>query len=80
MGAEAALDMWLEIGAKYNNSIVQWREWSEKHEPRKPIFGQPPYEKNWTCPNCKCYGDIQPSTYIKYCPECGQRIDWEVRE
>ena len=31
----------------------------------------------WICPSCGRYYEIDYDHY-KYCPECGQRIDWSI--
>lgn len=51
----------------------------DKSTPKKPIErhyedeGEPPYVKV-TCPN-GCHVQVSPR-YDKYCPLCGQKIDW----
>lgn len=54
----------------------------EKEIPKKPDFvsdghayGYPIYD-TWICPSCGTIYDIYSSDY-DYCPNCGQRIDWE---
>lgn len=33
----------------------------------------------WNCPNCGKSYEVDCDNY-DYCPECGQRIDWELEE
>ena len=33
----------------------------------------------WTCPRCGTDYEVEYDDY-KYCPECGQKIDWEDNE
>lgn len=33
----------------------------------------------WICPNCGRHYEVDYDDY-EYCPQCGQRIDWEVIE
>lgn len=52
-----------------------------KQIPKKPLLegdgyydGEMVYD-GWRCPNCDVYFEIDGEAY-KYCPKCGQRIDW----
>lgn len=54
----------------------------KKEIPQKPDFvsdghayGHPIYD-TWICPSCVTIYDIYSSDY-DYCPNCGQRIEWE---
>ena len=54
----------------------------EKGIPKKPevesggyAYGYPVYD-TWICPSCGTIYDIYSSDY-DYCPNCGQRIEWE---
>lgn len=33
----------------------------------------------WICPNCKTHYEVEYDHY-KYCPECGQAIDWSAKK
>lgn len=49
----------------------------QKQVPMKPTFtgdGNIVYD-TWTCPNCGKDYAVEYDEY-KYCPECGQKIDW----
>lgn len=45
--------------------------------PIKPIF-RLEFEVVWKCPSCKSEW-LEKAKY-KYCPNCGQMIDWEAEE
>lgn len=55
----------------------------EKQIPKLPIIigdgyadGEMVYDE-WECPSCGSVYEIYSHEY-KYCPNCGQAIDWEV--
>lgn len=59
------------------------REYCQKEIPKKPTFEGDGYAPDgteiwdeWICP---CCGNVYEVDYDKYdyCPNCGQRIDWE---
>lgn len=52
-----------------------------KQIPKKPYFegdgygnGESVYD-TWVCPNCDTDYEVETDKY-KYCPNCGQAIDW----
>lgn len=53
----------------------------KKQVPMKPTFTGDGYADGnivydtWTCPNCGTDYEVEYDDY-KYCPECGQKIDW----
>lgn len=56
----------------------------EKQIPAKPHFegdgywnGELIYD-TWVCPNCDADFETETETH-KYCPTCGQAIDWEEK-
>ena len=57
----------------------------EKQIPKKPDFeadgyadGQLVYD-TWICPCCGVHYEVDYDDF-KYCPECGQAIDWSDKE
>ena len=54
----------------------------ERQMPKSPDYEGDGYADGelvcdtWICPNCGKYYEVDYDNY-KYCPECGQRIDWE---
>jgi rubrerythrin len=57
----------------------------EKQIPKKPRFEGDGYWRGelvydtWICPNCDTYYEVGTDTH-KYCPNCGQAIDWSEEE
>lgn len=58
----------------------------EKETPAVPSYEGDGYDENgnmiydtWFCPNCDERYEVEYQKY-KYCPECGQRIDWSEEE
>lgn len=56
-----------------------------KQIPKKPHFegdgywnGEFVYD-TWVCPNCDTDYEVETDTH-KYCPNCGQKIDWSEEE
>lgn len=54
----------------------------EKQIPKKPDLIGDGYDDNgnlvydtWTCPCCETQYELDYDDY-KFCPECGQKIDW----
>ena len=53
----------------------------EKQIPKKPRFEDDGYWRGelvydtWICPNCNTDYEVGTDTH-KYCPNCGQAIDW----
>ena len=46
----------------------------EKQIPKKMLFIPKKFPCDYKCPNgCNLYDEYQ----IKYCPNCGQKLDWE---
>ena len=53
------------------------RELYEKEKPKKPIMEQHFYGTEFYCPKCNSNLNYKfPIRGIKYCCECGQKIDW----
>lgn len=54
----------------------------EKQEPKTPNYEGDGYwdgvlvYDTWICPSCRERYEVYCDDY-KYCPECGQAIDWE---
>ena len=73
-------------GLKDKNGKLIWEDDTtnnayEKQTPKKPAFwsdgyadGQLAYD-TWFCPGCGEEYELDYDEY-KYCPECGQAIDW----
>ena len=75
---------WFEELEEYRaiGTVEECREAREKQEPQKPdIWGDGYDDKGnmiydmYDCPNCGKSYEIDYDDY-KYCPECGQAIDW----
>lgn len=53
----------------------------ERATPKKPEYEADGYYNGelvydtWFCPNCKTRYEVDYND-IKYCPKCGQKIDW----
>lgn len=54
----------------------------KKHIPKEPRWEGDGYAPNgtfvydtWICPNCETHYEVDYDDY-KYCPNCGQAIDW----
>ena len=69
----------------FNRDIQIVKKALEKQIPKKPDYeadgyadGQLVYD-TWACPNCETRYEVDYDDY-KYCPECGQAIDWEGEE
>ena len=55
----------------------------KKETPRKPIEIKYKLLYGWACPHCaSCVSNNKKRGHkdIKYCPNCGQRIDWGEEE
>lgn len=55
--------------------LVRLEELEKKETPMKPIRHSNNY---YRCENCD--GLFQNYHYQNYCPNCGQRLDWEVKK
>ena len=58
----------------------------EKQIPKKPDMWGDGYDDNgnliydtWACPCCRTEYELDYDDY-KFCPNCGQAIDWSVKE
>lgn len=58
----------------------------EKQIPKKPDFEGDGYDDNgniiydtWICPCCEEHYEVDYDNY-KYCPNCGQALDWSDTE
>ena len=49
------------------------KKYERKETPCKPIKIHPSFGDNFDCGVCK----KQVIKYYKYCPECGQKLDWK---
>jgi endogenous inhibitor of DNA gyrase (YacG/DUF329 family) len=74
----------LEEGRKRNMSIKIAIEALEKQIPKKPYLDKSDERTLCKCPNCKYIfvtkfadGSLCGGRMSKYCPECGQKLDWE---
>ena len=45
----------------------------EKQAGKRP---ESEYDDEFVCPSCETYHEGYDVTTIKYCPDCGQKIDW----
>ena len=65
-----------------SQDIDNIKELVDYQKPMKPIligdYGKIYYEL-WLCPNCLNKYPSETGEY-KYCPKCGQRIDWDMEE
>ena len=53
----------------------------EKQIPKKPTMRHLKHYDSYTdgwCPNCEAY--VNEDSGNKYCPNCGQKLDWSDRE
>lgn len=70
------LQEYREIG-----TVEECREAIEKQKPKTPDYEGNGYADGeivydiWICPNCGTEYEVDYDKY-KYCPECGQAIDW----
>lgn len=66
-------------------AVQMARESLEKQIPKKPCFDGDGYWRGelvydtWICPNCDTDYEVGTDTH-KYCPNCGQAIDWSEEE
>lgn len=81
-------DELVERLAEYENigltpeEVISLAETTKKQIPRRPQYtadgywnGELVYD-TWICPNCSKAYEVDIDNY-DYCPNCGQRIDWE---
>ena len=71
--------------SEFDDAIYTAIEAIEKQTPKIPDYegdgyadGELVYD-TWICPNCGKHYEVDYDDY-KYCPECGQRLDWEGME
>lgn len=59
----------------YQRSINSLKELVDKATPIKPVVGKrfPDYLR---CPNCNEFAEKDGGGVYKYCPYCGQKLDW----
>ena len=50
----------------------------KRNEPMKPIYVEDCSYVGTACPSCRGYNvrDEEYTIKRKYCPDCGQRLDW----
>lgn len=57
------------------------KELYEKEKPKKPIVKEYFYGTKFYCPKCNSNLNYRiPISDIKYCCECGQKIDWSYSD
>lgn len=68
------------------NSLEKIVKWEEKETPKYVDYeydgyadGCPVYDIAH-CPECGRYFDLDCEEKCNYCPDCGQRLNWEFRE
>ena len=68
------------------NSLEKIVKWEEKETPKYVNYeydgyadGCPVYDTA-RCPECGRYFDLDYEKKCNYCPDCGQRLNWEFRE
>ena len=49
------------------------KKYERKETPCKPVKTYPPFGDSFDCGVCK----KRVIKYYKYCPECGQKLDWK---
>lgn len=55
------------------DTVTMARKALEKQIPKKMGFVPKKFPSDYKCPNgCNLYDEYQ----IKYCPNCGQKLDW----
>mgnify|MGYP000108668626 CR=1 FL=1 len=70
-----------EVAQEADKKLVDKKEYeglTKKQIPQKPVYGYDEQD-NILCPVCKETVGQMDDYYFgrnKYCPECGQRIDW----
>ena len=55
-------------------------EAKEKQIPTKPLFGTVHRDTTYHCGNCKKFVGFYDTRIYQYCHNCGQAIDWSVKE
>ena len=79
---------WIEELRSYQEigTVEECREAVEKQKPKKPDYEGDGYDDSgnivydtWICPCCGKRYEVDYDDY-KYCPECGQKIDWSEEE
>lgn len=71
-----------EVAQEADKKLVDKKEYeglTKKQIPQKPVYGYDEQDEI-LCPVCKENVGQMDDYYFgrnKYCPECGQRIDWE---
>jgi hypothetical protein len=69
--------------SKYQEALEKAKKYDEKETPCKPVRIYPPfgdnvpvkrYPKIFGCGIC----EEQVIKHYKYCPECGQKLDWST--
>ncbi len=79
---------WLEMLKDYMQigTVKKCQEAVEKQKPKKPDYEGDGYDDSgnivydtWICPCCGKRYEVDYDDY-KYCPECGQKIDWSEEE
>lgn len=71
------MSKWTLVAIAHKDNVIKALE---KQIPRKPVWEGDGYSNGvivydtWYCPNCDY--DYEDTESYKYCPYCGQAIDW----
>ena len=85
MTYEEAMDIGLGIVDQLRFGSNGRNQAMEKQISKKPLFEGDGYWRGelvydtWICPNCDTDYEVGTDTH-KYCPNCGQAIDWSEEE
>lgn len=74
-----------EVGFAIDIAIKTMKQFDDRLIPKKPFYQGDDYSGDevvygtWVCPCCGKVYELDYDDY-KYCPECGQAIDWSEDE